>query len=260
MKEVQVVSDLFRDRFDADGRSVLLVNNPATVRELPIATATALGEALTRVGRTIDPDEDVVFLYITSHGTEDHRLAMQFWPLQLRDLRPRMIKHMLDEAGIKWRVIAISACYAGGFIEPLKDDNTLIITAADSDHTSFGCGSDSDFTYFGKAYFDHALRGTWSFVDAFEQARQEIREREKAEALTPSNPQMYAGKQIQRKLESLRNRLRLANGVIEARAPESPARGPASRASCARAWPGCAASPRGASSPAAGSPTAPGTP
>jgi len=260
MKELRVVSDLFRDRFDADGRSVMLVNNPATVRELPIATATALDHALARVGRTIDPEEDVVFLYITSHGSEDHRLAMQFWPLQLRDLRPGMIKRMLDEAGIKWRVIAISACYSGGFIEPLKDDSTLIITAADSDHTSFGCGTDSDLTYFGKAYFDHALRGTWSFVEAFEQARREIEGREKAQALTPSNPQMFAGQQILHKLDSLRNRLRLANGVIEARAPASPASGAALRAPCARAWPGCVASPRAAASPAAESPTAPGTP
>jgi hypothetical protein len=171
-----------------------------------------------------------------------------------------MIKRMLDEAGIKWRVIAISACYSGGFIEPLKDDNTLIVTAADSDHSSFGCSNDSDFTYFGKAYFDHALRGTWSFVEAFEQARREIEGREKAEALTPSNPQMYAGKQIQRKLESLRNRLRLSNGVIEARVPASPASGPASHAACARARPGCAAWRHAASSPAAESPTTPGTP
>jgi hypothetical protein len=260
MKELRVVSDLFRERFDADGRSVLLVNNPATVRELPIATATALDHALQRVGRTIDPDEDVVFLYITSHGSQDHRLAMQFRPLQLHDLRPGMIKRMLDEAGIKWRVIAISACYSGGFIEPLKDDNTLIITAADANHTSFGCGNDSDFTYFGKAYFDHALRETWSFVDAFDRARREIEGREKAQALTPSNPQMYAGKQIQRKLESLRSRLRLTGGVIEARAPAGPASAPASHASCARAQPGCAAWRRASSSPAAGSPTAPGTP
>ena len=27
----------------------------------------------------------------------------------------------LDESGIRWRVIIISACYAGGFVEPLRD-------------------------------------------------------------------------------------------------------------------------------------------
>ncbi len=58
----------------------------------------------------------------------------------------------------------VSACYAGGFIEPLKDDRTLVITAADAHHTSFGCGAESDFTYFGKAYFDQALRATYSFT------------------------------------------------------------------------------------------------
>ena len=123
----------------------------------------------------LDPDEDVLFLYLTSHGSEDHRLAMQFWPLQLDDIDPRMLKQMLDESGIKWRVIVISACYSGGFVEPLKDDHTMIVTAADAFHQSFGCGSTSDFTYFAKAYFDEALRGTHSFQAAFDQARREHR-------------------------------------------------------------------------------------
>jgi hypothetical protein len=171
MKELRVIAPLLGERFDTAGRSLVLVNNPATVRERPIATATALGRALSRVGSTLDAEEDVLFLYLTSHGYEDHRLTMQFWPLELNDLTPAMLKQMLDEAGIKWRVIAISACYSGGFIDALRDEHTLIVTAADAQNTSFGCGSESDFTYFGRAYFDHALRRTWSFTEAFEQAR-----------------------------------------------------------------------------------------
>ena len=94
------------------------------------------------LGEVLNPDEDVLFLYLTSHGSEDHRLAMQFWPLQLDDIDPAMLKQMLDESGIKWRVIVISACYSGGFVDSLKDDRTMIVTAADAFHQSFGCGSD----------------------------------------------------------------------------------------------------------------------
>jgi hypothetical protein len=221
MKELRVIAPLLGERFDTAGRSLVLVNNPATVRELPIATTTALGRALSRVGAVLDREEDVLFLYLTSHGSEDHRLTMQFWPLELNDLTPAMLKRMLDEAGIKWRVIAISACYSGGFIEALRDDHTLIVTAADAENTSFGCGNEFDFTYFGRAYFDHALRRTWSFTEAFEQARREIGERERSEALTPSNPQIYVGARIEAKLARLSERLSARSRVIQVQAPES---------------------------------------
>jgi hypothetical protein len=221
MKELRVVGELFRDRFDADERSVLLVNNPGTVHELPVASATSLAQTLEYVGNLMNPDEDVLFLYLSSHGSEDHRLTMQFWPLQLNDIDPRMLKRMLDEAGIKWRVIAISACYSGGFIEPLRDERTLIVTAADAQHTSFGCSNESDFTYFGRAYFDRALRATYSFTDAFERAKAEIGAREQTERLTPSNPQMYVGTAMQAKLRTLGERLRSQGGVITVQAPGS---------------------------------------
>ena len=117
MKEMAVVRELFRERFDADGRMITLVNNPKTAAQFPVASATALARTLDRIGEVLDPEEDVLFLYLTSHGSDDHRLAMQFWPLQLDDIDPAMLKQMLDESGIKWRVIVISACYSGGFIE-----------------------------------------------------------------------------------------------------------------------------------------------
>ena len=207
MKELGVIDGLFRSRFDAESRSVTLVNNPATVARQPVATTTSLARTLERIGQVMDPDEDVLFLYLTSHGSEDHRLSMEFWPLQLNDVDPQTLRAMLDRAGIKWRVIAISACYSGGFIDALREQGTLVLTASDAEHPSFGCGSESDFTYFGRAY-DEALRATYSFTEAFERARARIAEREKAEALPPSNPQMFIGERIGRKLDALGARLR----------------------------------------------------
>ena len=213
MKELDVIGELFRSRFDTGGRMVTLVNNPKTVDELPVATSTALARTLEQVGRAMNREEDVLFLYLTSHGSQDHRLSMQFWPLRLNDIDPKMLKQMLDRAGVKWRVLAISACYSGGFIEPLKNEHTMIVTAADARHTSFGCNAESDFTYFAKAYFDEALRVTYSFPDAFRNARAAIMARERAEALTPSNPQIFLGSAIRPRLESLTERLRASNGA-----------------------------------------------
>ena len=86
---------------------------------------------------------------------------------------------MLDDAGIKWRIIVVSACYSGGFIDPLKDEHTLIMTASAANRTSFGCGNGSEATYFGDALFQHALRFEDSFVKAFQHARERIAERER---------------------------------------------------------------------------------
>ena len=167
----------------------------------------------------MNPEEDVLLLYLTTHGSSDHHLAMQFWPLKLSDIDPHMLREMLDRAGIKWRVIVISACYSGGFIEALRDEHMVVVTAADATHTSFGCGSESDFTYFGQAYFDQALRETYSFIDAFRHARDLLAAREQAESLTPSNPQIFVGSRIPAKLNALSARLERADRTIEVRSP-----------------------------------------
>ena len=207
-KELQTVSRLIEERFDAAGRSLLLGNDPATLGNLPIASATNLRAALARVGRIMDAEEDVLFLYITTHGSEDGELSVELPPLQLSQIRPAALARMLHDSGIKWKVLVISACYSGGFIEPLKDQNTLIITATDARNQSFGCDNGEDFTWFGKAYFDEALRRTRSFAEAFELARAAVAQREREQKLTASNPQMYAGAAIKHKLAGLEARLR----------------------------------------------------
>ena len=207
-KDMEVARDLFDERFDTEGRSVVLINNPRTVLEAPLATVSNLRGTLLEVGATINPDEDVVMLYITSHGSRDHRIVADFAPLELDSLDAATLKKMLDDAGIKWRIIVVSACYSGGFIDPLKDDNTLIITASAANRTSFGCGSESNATYFGDALFQHALRFEDSFVKAFERARDRIAERERAEKISASEPQMSLGKAMAQKLPELEAELR----------------------------------------------------
>jgi hypothetical protein len=103
----------------------------------------------------------------------------------------------LRQSGIKWRVIIISACYAGGFIEPLRDPHTVVITAAAPDRTSFGCSSDSDLTYFGEAFYRDALPEAHSLREAFDKAKAAIAARERAEGETPSNPVAFFGFDIE---------------------------------------------------------------
>jgi len=207
MKEVRALAALFRDRFDAEGRTVMLVNNPKTIDEFPVASVTSLRETLLQVAGAMNADEDVLVLYLTSHGSENHELAVDFRPLRLAPVTPEVVKAALDEAGIKWRVIIVSACYSGGFIEPLKDEHTLVITAAAADRKSFGCGYASDATYLARALFGQALRETWSFERAFEKARAAIETWEREKNYEPSHPQMYVGTRIRDKLADVERRL-----------------------------------------------------
>ena len=197
MEAAQEVAD---DRLGTEGRSVVLINSPRTVLEVPLATMTNLRAALATVGRLIDVDEDIAFIYLSSHGSANHELYVNFPPLALQQVTPTSLSRLLQDSGIKWRVIVVSACFSGGYIEPLKDPYTIVMTSARADRTSFGCDNQADFTYFGQAYFQEALKKTDSYVEAFELARAAIARREKEEGLTPSEPQIFIGEAIGKKV------------------------------------------------------------
>lgn len=212
MKEVKVANSLFDQQFDTEGRSLALVNNRQTIDNLPLANVSNLGLVLNGLAERMDRDEDVLFLFLTSHGSRN-RLATTFWPLQHNDLGPAELRSMLDEAGIGWRVIVISACYSGSFVDELRSERTLVITASREDRSSFGCSDEADMTYFGRALIDKALRKTRSFTTAYDLATESVAAREKAEGLTPSEPQISVGSEIAVKLAALTDRLELLREV-----------------------------------------------
>lgn len=204
LREMRSVKALVERTYAASRRSIALVSNPATLTEFPIATATNLRRTLAQVASRMNVDEDVLLLYVTAHGDEGHSLSAHAPPLDLATVNPPVLARALADAGIKWRVLVISACYSGGFITPLKDDNTLIITASAADRRSFGCENGNAWTYFGEAYFAKAFAQVKSFIEAFPLAAQAVAQREKSEGLSPpSDPQMFVGRAIAAKLEAL---------------------------------------------------------
>ena len=211
MKEVLYARDVFDDRYDTKDRSVALINNIKTLKETPLATKNNLDLLIRHIGSLINPEEDFLFLYLTSHGSKQQQLSVELMPLSLNKVGPQELKRSLDSSGIRYRVLLISSCYSGGFIEPLKDDYTVIVTASASDKKSFGCGSKSDFTYFGKALFEEQLRHNYNFIDAFERAIQSIQRREQAEKIEPSDPQLFVGKMVRAKLEELSREIAVFN-------------------------------------------------
>lgn len=205
MRESAVVAKTMRERFDADGRLVELVVNPATTTTLPWATPLNLRKAIAHVATVMDRERDVLFLHLTSHGGADGQLAAETSPLQTEPMTPELLKRWLDEAGVRWRVVSVSACYSGSWIPPLAGDGTLVMTAADADHTSYGCGKRSELTFFGRAMYEEQLRKTWSFTEAHAHARKVIavREQEAGKSDGYSNPQISEGAGVREVLARL---------------------------------------------------------
>jgi len=94
MREVRLIDALMRQRFDAQGRSLVLLNNPTTVHEFPLASATSLGLALKHIGSLMNRDEDVLMMYLSSHGSEKHDLSVNFWPLRLKPVNPVSLRSL----------------------------------------------------------------------------------------------------------------------------------------------------------------------
>ncbi|OBX79898.1 peptidase C13 family protein [Moraxella atlantae] len=197
--EIEQARQLAMTQLGMAGRTAVLVNNIHTQDSLPIASKTSLDMALQAVASRMNPSEDVLWLTVSSHGAPNV-IQMQNPPIALDDLDPAWLRQRLDKAGIRWRVIVLSACYSGSFIQQLASPTTLIITASAADRASFGCTNDADFTYFGQAFFGDSLPKYHQFAPAFNDAKQLIAKREAKMGFAPSNPQWVIGKQMQARL------------------------------------------------------------
>jgi hypothetical protein len=213
LRESTMVAKLLAERFDARDRVIHLANHKATALTHPWATLANLERAIEALAERMDRDNDVLVVYLTSHGASDFKLGAVNDPLSVEPISPGELRRALDSAGIRHRVIAISACYSGGWVGPLAGDTSLVMTAADADHTSYGCGKLSELTFFGRALFDEELRKTRSFEQAFAAAVPVIRQREVEAGKDDgfSNPQISMGEKIRPVLKALEQRLDKGN-------------------------------------------------
>ncbi|MBB5605996.1 MULTISPECIES: C13 family peptidase [unclassified Janthinobacterium] len=214
-RETNYVQRQFDRDYGTAGRSLMLVNSRNTVAKQPMATITSIRTSLETIAGKMDKNNDILFLFLTSHGSPEHELSLAQNGMDLRSLPAQELAGMLKKTGIRWKVVLVSACYAGGFIDTLKDDHTLVITAARRDRTSFGCDDQNEFTYFSEAYFKDALPHSASFGEAFDKARVLVNAREETEfqedgVVAPedhSEPQIYRGKAIEAHLKEWRAQL-----------------------------------------------------
>lgn len=201
-REALFAQQVFAAHFGSGPRSVELINDDQNRDTYPIATVTGLEQTLKLLASRMDTSRDVLVLTLTSHGSQDG-LEVENGDLPLLQLEPDDLRDALDESGIQWRVVVVSACYSGVFVKALKNDRTLIITAADADHSSFGCDDDRELTYFGEAFFKDSVPSTDTLEQAFKKAAGLIDARETAEHKIHSNPQLWMGPLMRQKLATL---------------------------------------------------------
>ena len=202
MREADYVSDMLKSRFGATGQ-VNLVNHRDHMADRALATRENLARAARTLAERSGP-EDLIFIYLTSHGSHEHELVLDLPRLQLADLPADELSAALAPLKERDKIIVISACYSGGYIDSLKDDKTLIMTASRADRVSFGCSEEADFTYFGDALFARALNQTDDLHQAFDLARMTVQAREQADGFEASEPQLWAPQRVLQHWQKLR--------------------------------------------------------
>ncbi|MFJ7109858.1 C13 family peptidase [Pseudomonas sp. NPDC098740] len=194
LRESDYVSNMLSSRFGAFGQ-IRLVNHRDHLVDRPMATRENLRRAAAALAERSGP-EDLIFIYMTSHGTSEHELVLDQPRMELSDLPADELAAVLSPLKNRDKIIVISSCYSGGFIPALKDERTLIMTASRADRVSFGCSEEANFTYFGDALFAQALNQTDDLEQAFKLARATVAERELADSFEASEPQIWAPKTV----------------------------------------------------------------
>ncbi len=208
-REATQAEEILRNHLGAEGRSIILsAGGQGQQRNYPSASPDNFSAAIGQIGATMDPNEDLFVVFITTHGRPDGTAAIQEHQRMIGGLRPANLAALLTQANIRNRVAIISACFSGAFIAPLATDTSVIITAAAPDRSSFGCQPQNNWTFFGDAYFNQSVRNGDDMINAFDDAKRLISRWEREQNLSPpSNPQIFVG---QRGAQMLRQAERAA--------------------------------------------------
>jgi hypothetical protein len=209
-REARVAGDVLRRRYGALGRTIVLAGSDGSAPStLPRGTPETLAIALARIAELIDRQEDVLILYTTGHGATvglyyadgDNGYGL---------ISPNRLAGMLDQLGLRNRLLILNACYSGVFVPRLQSETTAIVTAASFDRTSFGCIAENDWTFFGDAMVNHALRTPQPLAAAFAEANQLVAGWEAQLRVRPSLPQSHIGAGASRWLAPLERRIPVA--------------------------------------------------
>jgi hypothetical protein len=179
--------DTLRERFAAMG--------VRDIKSYSSASARAGGERLASSANVINalrtPGGQACLVYMTSHGDE----SGFFLRPDRRLLSPATLDRALSEGcGTVPTVLIVSACHSGTFINAqTRRPNRIILAAAATDRTSFGCGANDDYTYYDQCFLQQLdAASTWSGLAQATRACVETLER-RLGVRQQSRPQLFVG-------------------------------------------------------------------
>jgi hypothetical protein len=178
------------------GPALVMSNTPEQVEHGLLASRRTVPLALAALGHRARPG-DTLIVYITSHGGEDASVSMEAPFIEFAPMTAANLANALDTAGFKRRIIILSACFAGSWIDRLASPTTIVVAAAAADRTSFGCDDSRQFTVFGEAMLGALAAPGLSLATAFDRAKKRITATEKAEGAEPSLPETRVGAAMQ---------------------------------------------------------------
>ena len=213
-REAREAGRVLTRRYGAGGHSVVLAGTDGSAASgLPMGSPGNLDAVLARVAELMDPREDVLVLYTTSHGAP-FGIVYNDGDQGFGAISPTKLWRTLSTMGIRNRLLMVSACFSGAFVPLLASDTTAILTASSADRTSFGCQADSDWTFFGDALINHGLRKPVPLAAAAAEATGLIGGWEAQGKLTPSQPQVSIGAGTQTWLAALEAHLPPATPLV----------------------------------------------
>lgn len=192
-REAREAGRVLASRFDAEGRTLVLAADEAGDLANAPATPAFLAGALRHASEIMDPKEDVLVLYTTSHGSPNVGLNFRDPIRGAVVISPPQLAAMLDQPGLKNRLVILQACFAGQFVPALANSRSVIVTAASSMRSSFGCSAGNDWTFFGYALINQAMRQPDTFLRQLRRAFVSIIGWEKQLDIEPSRPQLRVG-------------------------------------------------------------------
>jgi hypothetical protein len=206
-REARIAGDVLQRRYDARGRTLIFGGmGDVPGAALPRGSPESLVAALARISELMDEHEDVLVLYTTGHGSPSG-LAVREAGNLVGEITPKQMRALVDRHGIQNRMLILSACFSGIFIPGLQSSNSVIVTAAARDRTSFGCVADNDWTFFGDAMINHALRKPQTLGAAYAEATSLVTEWETRFSVLPSRPQIFLGATSAQWLGALERRM-----------------------------------------------------
>ncbi|HWI87747.1 MAG TPA: C13 family peptidase [Sphingomicrobium sp.] len=192
-REAREAGRVLASRFDAVGRTIVLANDEGAAKSDALGSPHTLALALARVAELMDRNEDVLVLYSTSHGVPNEGLVYKDQQRGVGIVSPARLTELLDPLGFKNRLLILQACYSGQFVPALRGPQTVVVTAAAEDRSSFGCQAGNDWTLFGDALINHAMRQPLPLDVQLRRATALISAAEEKAQLPASNPQISEG-------------------------------------------------------------------